>query len=96
MAPVVSSAPPGPIIYQAASNIPTPKFDPKLETAEYFIDEVEVYMRRKRIPQEDWVIMLSQVFNQDSEQSIWWKRAKMVAKTWDDFKSHFNNSMGRM
>jgi hypothetical protein len=78
-----------PIIFQSGGSVPMPKFNPKLETAEHFLSELEVYMRRKRSPPENWTLMLSPIFNQDSDQSLWWKRARMVAKSWETFKQHF-------
>jgi hypothetical protein len=78
-----------PIIFQSGGNVPAPTFNPKLETAGNFIRELELYLRRKRIPYEDWTLMLSPIFNKDLEQALWWKRAKMVAHDWESFKKHF-------
>jgi hypothetical protein len=83
-----------PIIFQSGGSIPMPKFNSKLETAEHFLSELEMYMRRKRCPPEDWTLMLSPIFNQDPDQSLWWKRARMVAKTWELFKEHFRAFYG--
>jgi hypothetical protein len=77
------------IYYNGGGNIPLPKFDPKLDTAENFLSELEVYMRRKRIPLEDWVLMLSPIFNHNPKQILWWRRTRMVVKSWSDFVNHF-------
>jgi hypothetical protein len=83
-----------PIIFQTGSSIPAPIFNPKLETADNFIRELEMYLRRKRIPYEDWTLMLSPIFNKDVDQALWWKRAKMVAHDWETFKKHFLSFYG--
>jgi hypothetical protein len=66
------------IIFQFGCNIPAPIFHPKLETADNFIRELEMYLRRKRNPYEEWTLMVSPIFNKDVDQALWWKRAKMV------------------
>jgi hypothetical protein len=89
-----TSLPSTTIIFQSGGSVPMPKFNPKLETAEHFLSELEVYMRRKRSPPEDWTLMLSPIFNQDPDQSLWGKRARMVAKSWETFKQHFRAFYG--
>jgi hypothetical protein len=71
------------IYHNGGGNIPLPKFDPKLDTAENFLPELEVYMR------SDWVLMLSPIFNHDAKQLLWWRQTRMVVKSWRDFKNHF-------
>jgi hypothetical protein len=39
-------------------------------------------------------MLLSPIFNQDPDQSLWWKRARMVAKSWETFKQHFRAFYG--
>ncbi|OXA42678.1 Activity-regulated cytoskeleton-associated protein [Folsomia candida] len=78
-----------PIIYHSVGNIPPPKFSPNLDTAENFLQELEGFMRRKRLAPEDWILMLPSVFSSDRKQSTWWQRTKLMAKTWDEFKSNF-------
>jgi len=81
--------PPAPIIYQAAGNIPMPKFNPTLDSAEQYVQDLEIYMRRKRIVAADHILMLTPIFEQDKEQKLWWKHAKTVVTTWEEFKVHF-------
>ena len=80
----------GPIIlHSGGGNVPMPKFNSKLDTAETFLLELESYMKRRRYPEEDWVVCLSPVFNQDESQTLWWKRSKLFIKTWMEFKENF-------
>jgi hypothetical protein len=66
-----TSLPNTPIIFQSGGSVPMPKFNPKLETAEHFLSELEVYMHHKCSPPEDWTLMLSPIFNQDPDQCLW-------------------------
>lgn len=85
---------PNTVIYQSVGNIPIPKFRPYLETPENFLKEVELYMKRKRVMPEDWILMLPSVFKQDKHQSLWWQSTKLVVNSWDDFKSEFLQMYG--
>jgi len=89
-----TSSTPVPIIYQAAGNVPLPKFNPQLDTAENFISDIQIYMKRKRFAPDDHVLMLTPIFDQDKSQLLWWKHAKTVVNTWDDFKAHFLSMYG--
>jgi hypothetical protein len=87
---IQSAAPPtNTVIYQSVGNIPVPKFRPHLETPENFLSELELYMKRKRVMPEDWILMLPSVFDKDFNQNLWWQSTKLVVKTWSDFRSEF-------
>lgn len=43
---------------------------------------------------EEWILMLPQVFEKDHGQSLWWRRTKLIVKTWDEFKSEFTEMYG--
>jgi hypothetical protein len=82
------------VIYQSVGNIPVPKFRPHLETPENFLKEIELYMKRKRVMPEDWILMLPSIFNQDFNQQLWWQSTKLVVHTWEQFKSEFLKMYG--
>lgn len=79
----------GPVLFHSVGNIPPPKFNPNIDSAENFLKELENHMERKRFIRKDWILSLPAVFNQDSNQALWWQRTKLFAHTWDEFKQHF-------
>ncbi len=77
------------VIYQSVGNIPIPRFSPHLETPEFFLKEVELYMKRKRVMQDDWILLLPQIFAQDPNQTLWWQSTRLSVNNWEDFKAQF-------
>lgn len=62
------------------ANIPPPKFHPNINTAGSFLVELEHYMSQKRIPAEQRIAHLQQVFGKEKDLNLWWQRAKLQVK----------------
>ena len=77
------------VVFHSGGSIPVPKFVPHLETPENFLKEAELYMKRKRIMEEDWLLMLPSIFKDDKNQTLWWQSTKLMVSTWEDFKKEF-------
>ncbi|OXA37223.1 Activity-regulated cytoskeleton-associated protein [Folsomia candida] len=82
------------VVFHSGGNLPVPKFVPHLDSPENFMRELELYMKRKRVMSEDWVLMLPTIFNQDKHQSLWWQSTKLSVSSWLDFKHEFFRMYG--
>jgi len=80
--------------FTLGATIPPPKFDPQVDLATQFLDEVETYMRQKRLAPQDWISQLTTVFAKNPAQELWWKRTKIIAQTWEDFRKNFTEMYG--
>jgi len=76
------------------AKIPVPKFDPNLDLASQFLDDLEVYMKQLRLAPDDWISQLSLVFSKNSTQALWWKRTRILVKSWLEFKTQFLEMYG--
>jgi len=80
--------------FTIGANIPVPKFDPMTDLTIQFLEDVEVYMLQKRLSPSEWLSQLSFILSKDPLQDLWWRRTRILAVTWDDFKRHFSEMFG--
>ncbi|OXA54334.1 Activity-regulated cytoskeleton-associated protein [Folsomia candida] len=77
------------VVFHSGGNLPVPKFVAALDSPENFMRELELYMKRKRVMSDDWVLMLPSIFNQDKDQNLWWQSTKLSVSNWSDFRNAF-------
>jgi hypothetical protein len=66
--------------FSSLAHVPPPKFHPELDTAEFYLNELEQYMQQRRIPPTE-LFHLTAVFGKDRDLNLWWQRTRLLIST---------------
>jgi len=76
-------------ILDPVSSLPT--YDANKTTPAAFTLEIEEHLTWKNLDKDLWLLLVSRMFQKDSDIARWWRETKSSIKTWDEFKAAFAN-----
>jgi len=76
-------------VLDPVSSIPT--YDSTKTTPAAFTLEIEEHLTWKNLDKDMWLLLVSRMFQKDSDVARWWRETKSSVKTWDEFKLAFAN-----